>query len=576
MAVEIIAANGKFSNSNSKVKKQRLRVAAYCRVSTDDEEQIKSYNSMVSYYTDLIKSSADWIFAGVYADEAITGTKVDKREQFQQLINDCMAGKIDMVITKSIPRFARNTLDTLKYVRLLRERQIAVFFEVEKINTLTDGEFLITILSSVAQQEVENTSAYVKKGLKMKMKRGEMVGFQDCLGYDYDSETKTLSINEEQAEVVKYIFSRYLAGAGGTIIANELNQQGIKTIRGNQWRCNTIMGIIKNEKYKGDLLLGKSITLDPISKRRVKNLGEEEKYYVREHHEPIVSPEVFDKAQEILNKRNSSFKRAEPNQRKKYSRQYAFSSLISCGFCDSTACRQSWHGGDPKYKKIVWKCQQAAKQGQRTCPESKAISEKIIEDAFVDSYKMLYAEDSSVVEEFLKRVEETLGEDSSKEKLKKARQSRDNIFTRRKRLLDGYLEKTIAADIYKKKDFDLEQKLAKIQEQIEELEDKVKGDDDLRERVEEFRKSLSSDIVMDRFDREVFESMVDRIILGGYDSEGNPDPYRLTFVYKTGFRKTIDNSKRRYKAATHPGLSKKSSNTTDEVGEMSSNASLDT
>ena len=161
MEIELIKAND-FSEGSARKRVERLRVAAYCRVSTDDEDQIKSYNSMVRYYTDLIQNNKDWIFVGVYADKAITGTKIDKRDEFQRIIQDCMDGKIDMIIAKSIPRFARNTLDTLKYVRMLKERNIAVYFEVEKINTLKDGEFLITILSSVAQQEVENTSANVK------------------------------------------------------------------------------------------------------------------------------------------------------------------------------------------------------------------------------------------------------------------------------------------------------------------------------------------------------------------------------------------------------------------------------
>ena len=249
MEVKIIQGNKSVLGAfHRKVKK--LRVAAYCRVSTDDEDQIKSYNSMVRYYTDLIKSNKQWVFAGVFADKAITGTKTDKREEFQLLIQECLSGNIDLVIAKSIPRFARNTLDTLKYVRMLRERNIAVYFEVEKINTLKDGEFLLTILSSVAQQEVENTSAYVKKGLKMKMKRGELVGFQGCLGYDYDVVTKSLSINEEGAETVRYIFDRYVAGAGSTMIARELNEQGIPTIKGNPWTSTSVMGIIKNEKYK--------------------------------------------------------------------------------------------------------------------------------------------------------------------------------------------------------------------------------------------------------------------------------------------------------------------------------------
>ena len=223
MEIELIKAND-FSNESVRKRIERLRVAAYCRVSTDDEDQIKSYNSMVTYYTDLIQNNKEWVFVGVYADKAITGTKVDKRDEFQRLIQDCMDGKIDLIIAKSIPRFARNTLDTLKYVRMLKERNIAVYFEVEKINTLKDGEFLMTILSSVAQQEVENTSAYVKKGLKMKMKRGELVGFQGCMGYDYDVATKSISINAEGAKVVRYIFERYVAGAGSTMIARELNE----------------------------------------------------------------------------------------------------------------------------------------------------------------------------------------------------------------------------------------------------------------------------------------------------------------------------------------------------------------
>ena len=284
MEVEVIKANNPFDESAKIRKTDRLRVAAYCRVSTDDEDQIKNNNQ--------------WVFAGVYADKAITGTKVDKREDFQRLIQDCMDGKIDMVLAKSLPRFARNTLDTLKYVRMLKEKGIAVYFEVEKINTMKDGEFLMTILSSVAQQEVENTSAYVKKGLKMKMKRGELVGFQGCLGYDYDVATKSLSINAKGAETVRYIFDRYVAGAGSTMIARELNEQGITTIKGNPWTTSSVMGIINNEKYKGDILLGKTFTVDPISKRRLENLGEEDRFYIRNHHEPIISEETFARAQE--------------------------------------------------------------------------------------------------------------------------------------------------------------------------------------------------------------------------------------------------------------------------------------
>jgi DNA invertase Pin-like site-specific DNA recombinase len=212
--VDVIKAQVSVTDRRRRSKSiERKRVAAYCRVSTDSEDQLNSYRSQVQYYTDKISENVDWMMAGIYADEAITGTQVAKREGFQKMINDCMSGQIDMVITKSISRFARNTLDTLKYVRMLKEKDIAVFFEDENINTLSmDGELLLVVLSSVAQQEVENISSNVKKGLAMKMSRGEIVGFAGALGYDYDPETKTISVNEEEAKVVRYIFKRYIEG----------------------------------------------------------------------------------------------------------------------------------------------------------------------------------------------------------------------------------------------------------------------------------------------------------------------------------------------------------------------------
>lgn len=299
--VRVIKGDTALRRINGNIVITQKRVAAYCRVSTDDKDQINNYKSQVEHYTNYIKENNDWVLIDIYADEAITGTKVDKRLDFQRLINDCLNGEIDMVITKSISRFARNTLDTLSYVRKLKECGVAVFFEEENINTLTmDGELLLTILSSVAQQEVENISANVKKGLKMKMQRGELVGFQGCMGYDYDKETKMIKINHEEAKVVRYIFERYVERAGGKVISRELKEQGYLSPRGEiDWKESTVLEIIKNEKYKGDLLLGKTFTVDPISKRRLENFGGEDKYYIVGHHEAIISPDIFEKAQEI-------------------------------------------------------------------------------------------------------------------------------------------------------------------------------------------------------------------------------------------------------------------------------------
>ena len=545
MEIELIKANDPFDGS-SRRRIERLRVAAYCRVSTDDEDQIKSYNSMIRHYTDLIQSNKEYIFAGVYADRAITGTKVDKREEFQRLIQDCMDGKIDLIIAKSIPRFARNTLDTLKYVRMLKERNIAVYFEVEKINTLKDGEFLMTILSSVAQQEVENTSAYVKKGLKMKMKRGELVGFQGCLGYDYDVNTKSISINEEGAKTVRYIFDRYVAGAGSTMIARELNEQGILTIKGNPWVSSSVMGIINNEKYKGDILLGKTFTVDPISKRRLDNLGEEDRYYIHNHHEGIVSEETFDRAQEIRNRRNGGRKHnVTPGKREKFSRQYAFSCMLECGFCGASLSRRRWHSNS-KYKKTIWQCVKSTKNGKRFCPDSKGIPEQVIEEAFIESYRMLCKDNRDVLDEFLRRVEKTLGENSIPEQITALDKNISKIQAKRKVLLDKYLKGIVSQDIYEETDIGLKKDFTNEKAKLEYLQQQLDDETSLQRRVSDFKKALSENEVLEEFDRGIFESIIEKVIVGGFDEDGNKDPYKITFIYKIGLKNEIGNAKERF------------------------------
>ena len=577
MEVELIKANDPF-DSSAKRRIDRLRVAAYCRVSTDDEDQIKSYNSMVRHYTDLIQSKREWIFAGVYADRAITGTKVDKRDEFQRLIQDCMDGKIDMILAKSIPRFARNTLDTLKYVRMLKERNIAVDFEVEKINTLKDGEFLMTILSSVAQQEVENTSAYVKKGLKMKMKRGELVGFQGCLGYDYDIVSKSISINEQGAEVVRYIFDRYVAGAGSTMIARELNEQGNLTIRGNTWTSSSVMGIINNEKYKGDILLGKTFTVDPISKRRLDNLGEEDRYYIHDHHEPIISEEMFERAQEIRNRRNGGRKHnVVPGKREKFSRQFAFSCMVECGFCGSNLSRRRWHSSS-KYKKTIWQCVKSTKDGKRFCPDSKGIPEEVIEEAFVESYRMLCKDNKEVLEEFLKRTEKALGENTVDDQINKLEKKIDNVSAKRKKLLDNFLNGVIEQGIYEETDIKIKTDLTNLKAKLQYLRQQYDENSSLQRRIEDFKKALSQNAVLEEFDRGIFESIVEKVIVGGYDEDGNKDPYKVTFIYKTGFKNEIGNAKERFGKRTGIGTKSKElcSHIKDEVHDVCSDISDNT
>ena len=578
--VEIIKARNVLSSRARTNLAKRLRVAAYCRVSTDSEDQLNSYKSQVQHYTDLIKSKSEWDLAGIYADEAITGTQVTKREDFQRLINDCMNGDVDMIITKSISRFARNTLDTLKYVRMLKEKGIAVFFEEENINTLTmDGELLLVILSSVAQQEVENISANVKKGLKMKMQRGELVGFQGCLGYDYHPEDKSISVNEEEAEIVRYIFRRYIEGAGGSVIAKELENLGYKTKRGStRWAETTVIGIIKNEKYKGDILMGKTFTLDPISKRRLDNFGEEDQFYIRDHHEAIISDEMFEKAQEILKRRAKPRRLGTDGKREKFSRKYAFSCMLECGFCGGTLTRRSWHSGS-QYNKVIWQCVTATKKGKKFCPDSKGIAEETIEQAFIESYRLLCQNNKDVLDEFIARTEETLSDSNASKQLAKVEKDIAALDAKRAKLVDMRLEEIIDKDTYEQKYFDLSSQIEQLQKQRESLQESAETESTMKKRIAEFRRTLEENEVLDTFDRYVFESIVEKVIVGGYDEDGNKDPSMLTFIYKTGFKNSLDGTnfkppRKNSKAAKQSaGLC---SHTTDEAKSMCSYHSDDT
>lgn len=544
--VEVIRANSDLANQKRGKEIKQLRVAAYCRVSTDSEDQLSSYKSQVSYYSDLIQKNVEWVLADIYADEAITGTQITKREDFQRMINDCMNGDIDMVITKSISRFARNTLDTLKYVRMLKERGIAVYFEDEKINTLTmDGELLLVVLSSVAQQEVENISANVKKGLKMKMQRGELVGFQGCLGYDYHKDDQSISVNEKEAEIVRYIFQRYVEGAGGSIISRELENLGYKTKRGTPtWAETTVLGIIKNEKYKGDILMGKTFTLDPISKRRLENFGEEDQYYLRNHHEPIVSAEIFDKAQEIRMRRYRGRNTVENNggKREKYSRKYAFSCMIDCGYCESTLTRRRWHSST-KYSKTIWQCVTSTKKGKKFCPDSKGIPEEAIEKAFLESYRIMCNNNKDVLEEFLQRMEETLSSNTVHKEISKTEKEIQVLENRKNKLVDMRLENIIDKETYEDKYNSLMQEINEKVQTREKSLSNLEEEKDIKKRLLAFKKVLEQNEVIETFDRYVFESVVDKVIVGGVDEDGNKDPAMITFVYKTGLSNGLDGEK---------------------------------
>ena len=438
-----------------------------------------------------------------------------------------------------------------------------------------DGELLLVVLSSVAQQEVENISSNVKKGLAMKMSRGEIVGFAGALGYDYNPETKQITVNEEEARIVRYIFKRYIEGMGAHVITRELEQMGAVTAKGNKsWYDTTVIGIIKNEKYKGDLLQGKTFTVDPISKRRLDNLGEVDQYLMRDHHEPIISEDTWEQAQAILKKRSACHTNANMNPnayREQFSRRYAFSCMIKCGFCGASLTRRSWHSGS-KYNKTIWLCISSSKYGKKNCPHSKGIPEEVLESAFVESYRMITNDHKDVLEEFLQRTEEELHSNATMQEIERIKKELKQLDQKMQRLLDMHLEEQIDFGTYEDKKLEIIKEQQLKTTELKRLQGEADVEKDLRKRLDAMRKLLSEAPILKEFDRNVFESIVEKVIVGGYDDEGNADPSMITFVYKTGFedKKNGDDFKpprRNSKAKKLPSLPK---NEEDKLSQLSS------
>ena len=286
-------------------------------------------------------------------------------------------------------------------------------------------------------------------------------------------------------------------------------------------------------------MLGKTFTVDPISKRRLYNFGEEDQFYIREHHEPIISEEVFEAAQEILRRRAKPRSLNVDGKREKFSRKYAFSCMIECGFCGGTLTRRSWHSSS-QYNKAIWQCVVSTKKGKKFCPESKGVDERTIERAFVESYRLLCQNNKDVLDEFMKRTEETLSESNAGKRLAKAERDIHALEVKKNKLVDMRLEDTIDKETYDRKYLDLSSQIEQLQKECESLQDAAETESTMRKRVATFRQTLEQNEVLDTFDRHIFESIVEKVIVGGYDSNGNKDPYMIVFVYKTGFKNSVD------------------------------------
>ena len=390
-----------------------LRVAAYCRVSTLQEQQETSYEAQVNYYTEKIKSNLNWKLAGIYADDGKSATSTKKRSNFQAMIDDCLAGKIDMVITKSISRFARNTVDSLMNIRKLKEKNIAVFFEKEGINTLEgSGELLITILSSQAQEESRNISENCHWGIVRKFENGKViVNHSKFLGYTKDKEGNLVIVPEE-AELVRRIFRLFLEGNSSYGIKRMLEADGILTVTGNtEWHATVIDKMLSNEKYMGDALMQKTYTVDFLTKKKVLNKGIVPKYYIEDNHEAIIPKELFNRVQEEKARRTAIYRPAARNKdapvKGKYSAKYILSDIMVCAECGQPYRRQVW----TKYgiKKAVWRCDNRLKHGSKRCKYSPTLKEDSLHEAIMTAINSVVEDQGEFVQAFRENVIRIIG-----------------------------------------------------------------------------------------------------------------------------------------------------------------------
>ena len=379
-------------NAGRKNTVRKLRVAAYCRVSTEEEEQQGSFEIQKLYYTEKINSTPEWEVAGIYADDGISGVHTKKRDGFNQMIQDCKKRKINLILTKSISRFARNTLDSIQYVRMLKQMGIAVVFEKENINTATmNSEMILTVLSAFAQAESESISQNVARGKRMGYKHGKFAfPYGRIIGYRKGADGKP-EIIPEQAEVIRLIFNSYLQGDSLQSIKTKLETAGALTARGNtEWSAQSIQRILQNEKYCGDVLLQKTFTEDVLTGVHKKNTGQLPQYYIENYHEGIVSKQIFREVQAEIARRNS---KSAANQRKRrrgrYNSKYALTERLVCGDCGSPYKRVTWniHGR----KQIVWRCVNRIEYGTKFCGSSPSIPEEKLHRAILKAVQDLAA-----------------------------------------------------------------------------------------------------------------------------------------------------------------------------------------
>lgn len=506
--VRIIPANPQTAENRNPY--QQLRVAAYCRVSTEQEEQQNSYQVQISYYTDLINRKKEWTLVKIFADEGISGTQAKKRPEFLKMIRMCRQQKIDLIITKSISRFARNTVDCLEYVRQLKDLGIGVIFEKENLNTLTmTSEFMIALYGSFAQAESESISKNVSWGKQKAYAEGK-VSFQyaKLLGYKKGANGKP-EIVPEEAETVRMIYDLFLDGLSFTRIKKALENQNLLTATGKKiWSESNIKSILKNEKYVGDALLQKTFTVDCISKKVQKNNGERPMYLVTNHHDPIIDRDTFNRVQQELARRTSKRKISDKTitEQGKYSSKYALSELLICGHCGTPYRRCTWTSCGRK--QIVWRCISRLEHGKKYCTDSPTIHEEPLQRAIlsaVNEYLDCREEIAKILKANIGSVLECQGQQkiiNLKNRLKELDKARNDIISL---ITSGGCDEdkmdSEFAKIYAEEQ--------SVNEQLAELKKKAEISADTQDKIDRAMEMIEHE----KFEIEVFDNVIIRKLI---------------------------------------------------------------
>ncbi len=443
---------------------RKRRVAAYARVSTDSSEQLTSYEAQVDFYTRHIKSNPDWEFVSVYTDEGISGTDTKGRTGFNQMIADALNGKIDLILTKSISRFARNTVDSLTTIRKLKEQKIEVYFEKENIYTLdAKGEVMLTIMSSLAQEESRSISENVTWGIRKNMADGKItLAYKYFLGYE-KGEDGLPKIVEEEAVIVREIYQLFLDGHTIRKIAETLTKRGIPTPRNKKvWSVSTIKSILTNEKYKGDALLQKTYTTDFLTKKVKKNTGEIPQYYIQNSHPAIIDPETFDLVQEEMRRRY-------PNRHKLH-KSSIFSAKLICEACGGFYGRKVWHSNS-KYKKSVWCCNR--KYDNATPCSTPTLTETEIKDAFLAAVGTIWQDKDSLLSRLQQRIEKLSNTSKLERELEAAQNSYSELLGKQRLYMEENTRIIQDQAEYNRRFLEMEKEANATEERIRQLEQQI-------------------------------------------------------------------------------------------------------